>query len=190
MSNILITKAFCSTAVGSAKFVLLTLCDAANQDSECWLGLDTLRVKTGLSRTAIKSAIAKLELDGHISVKRRYNKTNIYQIHPVESKVAKELLYDRPTLEQRETLLDQVFEEITQKKKSLANGEILMGRNPTHQNEELMGRNPTLQWAGIRPLTQMEPKVNQRKGNLTIPPFPLFLLKQVRKRQRSHSRNT
>lgn len=168
MSNILITKAFCSTAVGSAKFVLLTLCDAANQDAECWLGLDTLRVKTGLSRTAIKSAVSKLELDGHISVKRRYNKTNIYQIHPVESKVAKELLYDRPSLEKRETLLDQVFDEISQKKKALANGEILMGRNPTHHDEELMGRNPTLNGPESDPPMGRNPTHNP-KGTIREP---------------------
>ncbi len=143
MSNILITKAFCSTAVGSSKFVLLTLCDAANQDSECWLGLDTLCVKTGLSKTAIKSAVSKLEVDGHISVKRRYNKTNIYALHPVESKVAKELLYDKPSLEHRESLLDQVFTEISNKKKALASGEISMSRNPAHQKEGSMSRNPT-----------------------------------------------
>ena len=80
MSNILITKAFCSTAVGSSKFVLIVLADAANSDSQTWQGLDTLAAKTGLSRSAIKNAMVRLVEDKHITMDRRYNKAFVRAI--------------------------------------------------------------------------------------------------------------
>lgn len=142
MSNILITKAFCSTAVGSAKFVLIVLADAANSDSQTWQGLDTLAAKTGLSKSAIKNAMVRLVEDKHISVDRRYNRTNIYTIHPVECPKLKELLLEKPTLAARESLLDQIFAEISGKKKSLAEcGKKLMSQNLAHQNSGLMSQN-------------------------------------------------
>lgn len=142
MSNILITKAFCSTAVGSSKFVLIVLADAANSDSQTWQGLDTLAVKTGLSRSAIKNAMVRLVEDKHITMNRRYNKTNIYTIHPIECPKLKELLLEKPTLAARESLLDQIFAEISGKKKLLAEGgKKLMSQNLAHQNSESMSQN-------------------------------------------------
>lgn len=142
MSNILITKAFCSTAVGSAKFVLIVLADAANSDSQTWQGLDTLAAKTGLSKSAIKNAMVRLVEDKHITMDRRYNKTNIYTIHPVECPKLKELLLDKPTLDARESLLEQIFTEISGKKKALAeSGKKLMSQNLAHQNSGLMSQN-------------------------------------------------
>lgn len=158
MSNILITKAFCSTAVGSSKFVLIVLADAANSDSQTWQGLDTLAAKTGLSRSAIKNAMVRLVEDKHITMDRRYNKTNIYTIHPVECPKLKELLLEKPTLAARESLLDQIFAEISGKKKSLAEGgKKLMSQNLAHDEPEtspLMSQN----LANNPKVTQKNPK--------------------------------
>lgn len=167
MSNILITKAFCSTAVGSSKFVLIVLADAANSDSQTWQGLDTLAAKTGLSKSAIKNAMVRLVEDKHITMDRRYNKTNIYTIHPVECPKLKELLLEKPTLAARESLLDQIFAEISGKKKSLAEGgKKLMSQNLAHQDSELMSQNLAHDEPESSPLMSQNlannPKVSQK----------------------------
>lgn len=190
MSNILITKAFCSTAVGSSKFVLIVLADAANSDSQTWQGLDTLAAKTGLSRSAIKNAMVRLVEDKHISVDRRYNKTNIYTIHPVECPKLKELLLEKPTLAARESLLDQIFSETSGKKKSLAEGgKKLMSQNLAHQDSESMSQNLAHDEPESSPsMSQIlanNPKVSQKnpKEEADASPLPSLPAKAGKKKK-------
>jgi hypothetical protein len=56
-----------STAEGGARLVLLALADTAHDDgSETYPSVDTLAMKSRLSRRAVQYALRKLEADGHI----------------------------------------------------------------------------------------------------------------------------
>jgi len=149
MSFTVSAKTRISTAVGNAKYILYMLANAANHDFECWPSLYTLSAEMGVGLTAVKSALKSLERDGHITIKARFNKSNVYKVHPLESAELKSLLVDKPASKDRETLLDEAFRAIQEKKKSCAvenkkkTQEKLMGRNPAHQNLQSMGRNPT-----------------------------------------------
>lgn len=70
----------------SRKLVLLALADRANDDGECWPGITSLAEKCSIPRRTLIRALASLEEQGLISVRRRPGEgsgrqTNLYQIN-------------------------------------------------------------------------------------------------------------
>lgn len=65
------------------KLVLLALADNANDDGECWPSVSVICEKTCLSDRAVQHCVRRLTEAGHVSVSRRYKKSNIFRIHPV-----------------------------------------------------------------------------------------------------------
>ena len=65
------------------KLVLLALADNANDEGQCWPSVSSLCEKTCLSDRAVQHAVARLTEAGHVSVNRRYKKSNVFVVHPV-----------------------------------------------------------------------------------------------------------
>lgn len=71
------------------KFVLLCLADYSGKEGKCWPSISTLCLRTGLSRTTVKSALKTLEADGWISKTNRFARdgvsrrktSNLYQLN-------------------------------------------------------------------------------------------------------------
>ena len=64
-----------------AKFVLVVLADHYNDSTgECWPSVDTISTITGCSRRTVLRKLKALEQAGLIARKKRYNKTDLYQI--------------------------------------------------------------------------------------------------------------
>jgi DNA-binding transcriptional ArsR family regulator len=75
-------SAKCKT--NSAKLLLLALADSANDQGdgveECFLRLDTLSEKTGMSKRSIQYAMKELEELGFLLVQKRYGRSNIFKL--------------------------------------------------------------------------------------------------------------
>lgn len=65
------------------KLVLLALADNANDDGDCWPSVANLSEKTCLSDRAVQHCIRRLTDAGHVTVSRRYKKSNVFHVHPV-----------------------------------------------------------------------------------------------------------
>jgi DNA-binding transcriptional ArsR family regulator len=63
------------------KFVLVSICDAANDDGETFLCLDTIAYKTGLSVRAAQRHLRDLEDMGYISKEERLGRSSIYSVN-------------------------------------------------------------------------------------------------------------
>lgn len=64
----------------TAKAVLMSLADNANDDGYCWPSLATIAERTCLSRTAVIHAIRRLEEQGHVTADRSNGRHTTYQI--------------------------------------------------------------------------------------------------------------
>lgn len=64
------------------KLVLLALADNANDDGDCWPSVANLSEKTCLSDRAVQHSIRRLTNAGHVTVSRRYKKSNVFHVHP------------------------------------------------------------------------------------------------------------
>lgn len=62
------TWAWDQTVSGNAKLVLLALADHANDEGDCWPGIDAIALKTGFSRSTVKRLIKLLSDDDYIIV--------------------------------------------------------------------------------------------------------------------------
>lgn len=87
MSNVLLTAHWKAKLPSSAKFVLIALCDAANQHDQTWIaiksktvGRDCLMLRTSYSKTTIIGAMNKLEELGYILRTRRTGSSSIIQV--------------------------------------------------------------------------------------------------------------
>lgn len=65
------------------KLVLLALADNANDDGECWPSVSVLCERTCLSDRAVQHCVRRLTEAGHVSVSRRYKKSNVFHVHPI-----------------------------------------------------------------------------------------------------------
>lgn len=64
-----------------AKFVLVVLADHYNDSTgECWPSVDKIAAVTGCSRRTVLRKLKTLEQAGLIARKKRYNKTDLYEI--------------------------------------------------------------------------------------------------------------
>lgn len=70
------------------KLVLLALADNANDEGQCWPSLGNLCEKTCLSDRAVQQCVGRLTSAGHVSVNRRYKKSNVFTVHPVSPEAA------------------------------------------------------------------------------------------------------
>lgn len=75
-------NAECKT--NSSKLLLLALADAANDQGEgveqCFLRIETLAKKTGMSKRAIQYATKELEEQGFLIVQKRYGRSNVFRL--------------------------------------------------------------------------------------------------------------
>ena len=74
------------------KLALLALADRADDDGECWPGVEWLIEKCSIPRRTVLRALKELEDQGFITVKRRSGdgtgrKTNVYQLQ-IENVIA------------------------------------------------------------------------------------------------------
>src|SRR6185437_11051874 len=66
----------------SAKAVLMSLADNANDSGHCWPSLDTIAKRTCLHRSNVIKAIERLEAMGHVSVDRTNGRHSTYTVKP------------------------------------------------------------------------------------------------------------
>jgi len=80
MSVMLMTEAFKSAIQSTHKFVLVALCDNANDQGECYPSLSTLCEKTSLSDRTVQKSLAWLEETGFIQRRERSGRSNYFYI--------------------------------------------------------------------------------------------------------------
>ena len=66
-----------------AKAALMVLADAADEVGECFPAIGTLSAESCVPERTLTRALAELEAGGHITRRRRFNASSLYQIHPV-----------------------------------------------------------------------------------------------------------
>ena len=66
-----------------AKAALMVLADAADEAGECFPAIGTLSAESCVPERTLTRALAELEAGGHITRRRRFNASSLYQIHPV-----------------------------------------------------------------------------------------------------------
>lgn len=83
MSTHILSACWSLTGMSSTqKLVLISLADQANDDGVCWPSIPRMVERTCLSERAIRNAIEWLESEGHLTVQRRFNKSNLYTVTP------------------------------------------------------------------------------------------------------------
>lgn len=82
MSIALMTAAFKAQIPTTQKFVLLALCDCANDQGECYPSVPNLMAKCSLSERAVQSAVAWLEQTGYLSRQIRRGRSTVYTLTP------------------------------------------------------------------------------------------------------------
>lgn len=82
MSITLVTLAFKLALPSTQKFVLVALCDSANDQGECYPSVPTLAEKCSLSERAVQTAIATLEGFGFVRREFRTGRSTVYWIDP------------------------------------------------------------------------------------------------------------
>src|SRR3990167_6752441 len=80
MSISLMTAAFKTGLPQVQKFVLVALCDNANDQGECYPSVPMLAIKCSLTERAIRKAVSALEQSRHISRSHRAGRSTLFQI--------------------------------------------------------------------------------------------------------------
>ncbi|MFZ6755772.1 helix-turn-helix domain-containing protein [Undibacterium sp. Ji50W] len=80
MSIALMTAAFRSPIQSTHKFVLVALCDNANDQGECYPSVSMLCEKTSLSDRSVQKSLAYLEEKQFIQRRERHGRSNYYYI--------------------------------------------------------------------------------------------------------------
>lgn len=83
MALSLITKAWPIVMQTGRKFVLVALCDAANDDGECFLCVETIAYKCGMGVRTVQGHLIDLESDKFIWREERLGRSSIYSINVV-----------------------------------------------------------------------------------------------------------
>lgn len=65
-----------------AKLLFVVIQFHAYQKGRAWPGQPTLAAESGMSESSVKRALKELEATGLVSVLRRPNKQNVYEVHP------------------------------------------------------------------------------------------------------------
>jgi hypothetical protein len=76
------TLAFRTTVSATQKLVLLALCDAANDQGECYPSIPALQGKCSLSDRAVQKAIHDLEVGRYLSRTERPGRSTLYLMTP------------------------------------------------------------------------------------------------------------
>jgi DNA-binding transcriptional MocR family regulator len=82
LSIALVTLAFKLTLPSTSKFVLVALCDSANDQGECYPSVSTLMAKCSLSDRGVQRALTALEADGYVRRELRNGRSTVYWITP------------------------------------------------------------------------------------------------------------
>lgn len=80
MSNDLLTLAWRVPLPAGAKFVLVALADAANDEGVCWPSRDTLARMTGLSKSSVSEHLRALKSAGLVEQSRRRHEAALYTV--------------------------------------------------------------------------------------------------------------
>lgn len=80
MSILLMTAAFKAQISTTRKFVLLALCDAANDQGECYPSVTNLMEKCSMGERTVQDAIAQLERSGFLRREFRTGRSTVYWI--------------------------------------------------------------------------------------------------------------
>ncbi len=83
MALSLITKAWPIVMQTGRKFVLVALCDAANDDGECFLCVETIAYKCGMGVRTVQGHLIDLEADSFIWREERLGRSSIYSVNVV-----------------------------------------------------------------------------------------------------------
>lgn len=83
MALSLITKAWPIVMQTGRKFVLVALCDAANDDGECFLCVETIAYKCGMGLRTVQGHLIDLEADRFIWREERLGRSSIYSVNVV-----------------------------------------------------------------------------------------------------------
>jgi hypothetical protein len=82
VSIVLLSEAFKARVTATQKLVLLALCDAANDQGECYPAIQTLAEKCSLSERAAQSAVSELERGGFLRRELRRGRATVYWLTP------------------------------------------------------------------------------------------------------------
>lgn len=83
MALSLITKAWPIVMQTGRKFVLVALCDAANDDGQCFLCVETIAYKCGMGLRTVQGHLIDLEADSFIWREERLGRSSIYSVNVV-----------------------------------------------------------------------------------------------------------
>lgn len=81
MSISLISQVWPINMQTGCKFVLVSLCDTANDDGECFMCVSTIAFKCGMSVRAVQGHLACLEKNGVIFREERTGRSSIYSVN-------------------------------------------------------------------------------------------------------------
>ena len=82
MSIALITAAFKASLPSTAKFVLVALCDSANDQGECYPSVATLAVKCGIGERTVQDSLKAIEAAGGLRREFRKGRATVYWVTP------------------------------------------------------------------------------------------------------------
>lgn len=82
MSINLMTAAFKADLATTQKFVLVALCDSANDQGECYPSVQTIAEKCSLSDRAVQIAMQELETGGYLRREFRRGRSTTYWLTP------------------------------------------------------------------------------------------------------------
>lgn len=78
------TEAWTAQVIAGTKLVLLSLCDNANDEGECWPSVGTIAERCSMGIRTVQAHLVALEGAGMISRGIRAGHANVYQIHPIK----------------------------------------------------------------------------------------------------------
>lgn len=81
MSIHLMNQAWRTTLATGAKFVLVAVCDTANDEGVCWPSVETIRRKCSMGERTVQRHLDDLEQAGIISRSFRKGRSTTYQVH-------------------------------------------------------------------------------------------------------------
>lgn len=82
MSTMVMAACWPLQMTSTAKAVLISLADNANDHGVCWPSIPTIMLRTCLGKTAVIEAIQQLEQSGLLSIERTQGRGNRYQLTP------------------------------------------------------------------------------------------------------------
>ena len=82
MSIALMTQAWKMDMQTGRKFVLVAMCDAANDDGKCWPSIEAIMQKCSMGERTVQQHIAAMEEEGILTRDMRKGRSTMYNIDP------------------------------------------------------------------------------------------------------------